>query len=404
MTGRSFWIDECTTAEFAKIPALADCWHAMRHYPEVQLPLYMLYMRGWVQLFGAGEWVLRAAGLPWFIAGAVIFSVGVGRRLGTVLLPALLVSWSAFASYYLNEARVYSLQLGVALALVGSGVLVLSSILGGTASRPWWRCFLASLFLLCGTSPLGAVWGFFFFAAFLLLLPRRHWADLWRRTPISTGICAAGLAALAAYYAWTLTLPARPTGGITNAQTVAFVFYELLGLSGWGPGRLELRTAGASALKPFLVFVIPFALLLGVISWNGFKELSSRFTPRRLLAVVLMVAAPLLIIGALGIVTHFRVLGRHATPLLPMLLLVLAFGILRLAQRSPRLGRALAGLFLICCLGSTLMIRFAPRHEKDDYRTAATGRSPRRNQDSACGGMPNRSPPPTTKSPATRAS
>ena len=197
-TGRSFWIDECTTAEFAKIPALADCWHAMRHYPEVQLPLYMLYMRGWVQLFGAGEWVLRVAGLPWFIAGAVIFSVGVGRRLGTVLLPALLVSWSAFASYYLNEARVYSLQLGVALALVGSGAMVLSSLSTGTMRRHWWRCFLASLFLLCGTSPLGAVWGFFFFATILLLLPRRHWADLWRLTPISTGICAAGLAALAA--------------------------------------------------------------------------------------------------------------------------------------------------------------------------------------------------------------
>jgi hypothetical protein len=369
VTGRSFWIDECTTAEFAKIPPLADCWHAMERYPEVQLPLYMLYVRGWVQFFGSGEWVLRMAGLPWFVAGAVIFVAGLRRLLGTVLVPTLLISSSAFAWYYLNEARVYSLQLGLALALAGSGAVIVQSVLAGSPGRGWWRCFLASLFLLCGTSPLGAVWGVFLFAAVLFLIPRRRWRELWRLAPVAGGICVAGLAALAAYYAWTLTLPARPTAGTTNAQTVLFVFYELLGLSGWGPGRNVLRSAGVGALKPFLICLASFGMLAGVVGWNGFKELSSRFTRRRVLQVMALVCTPLLLIGALGVATHFRVLGRHATPLLPLLLMGLAFGLVRLMRL--RLGRWVAGLFLLGCLGSSLLIRFAPRHEKDDYRGTA---------------------------------
>jgi MFS family permease len=284
-------------------------------------------------------------------------------------VPALLISASAFAWYYLNEARVYSLQLGLALALAGSSTVMVSSALAGAPGRNWWRCFLTSLFLLCGTSPLGAVWGVFFFAAVLFLIPRRRWRELWRLAPVAGGVCVAGLAGLAAYYAWTLTLPARPTAGTTNAQTVLFVFYELLGLSGWGPGRNDLRSAGVGALKPFVVFLAPFAMLAGVVGWNGFRELCSRFTLRRVLWVMALAGAPLLLICALGVATHFRVLGRHAMPLLPLLLLGLAFGIVRLMRLKH--GRWMAGLFLVGCLGSSLLIRFAPRHEKDDYRSAA---------------------------------
>jgi len=51
---RSLWIDECTTAEFAKAP-IAECWRAMRRVSEVQQPLYMLYMWTHTHLFGSGE-------------------------------------------------------------------------------------------------------------------------------------------------------------------------------------------------------------------------------------------------------------------------------------------------------------------------------------------------------------
>src|ERR1051325_1280653 len=73
ITNRSLWIDESVTAQFAKEPTLADCWKAMRHFPEIQLPLYMVFMWAYVHVFGFGEWTLRVAGLSWFIFGATIF-------------------------------------------------------------------------------------------------------------------------------------------------------------------------------------------------------------------------------------------------------------------------------------------------------------------------------------------
>jgi hypothetical protein len=78
---RSLWIDESTTAEFVKKP-IAECWRAMRLVPEVQQPLYMLYMWTHTHLFGSGEWVLRIAGLPWFVVGACLFVWALGRTLG----------------------------------------------------------------------------------------------------------------------------------------------------------------------------------------------------------------------------------------------------------------------------------------------------------------------------------
>jgi hypothetical protein len=96
---RSFWIDESTTAEFAKKPTIAECWRSMLPVPEVQQPLYMLYMWNYTHLFGSGEWALRVAGLPWFVVGACLFVRALGRVLDSTLVPALVIATNAFVWY-----------------------------------------------------------------------------------------------------------------------------------------------------------------------------------------------------------------------------------------------------------------------------------------------------------------
>jgi len=374
VTNHSFWIDECITANFASAPTLASFWGRLKrlHFPEIQVPLYMLYVWGWEKLFGTGEWVLRVAGLPWFVGGATIFSVCLGRVVGSALLPALIVAWSAFAWYYLNEARLYSTQLGIALAFIGSATEVIRTGIKAAPSRKWSRLFLLSLFLLCASSVLGALWGFFFFAAFLLLTPRSLWSALWRIVPWSGAVCGLGLALLAGYYAWTMTMQIKATAvGTTTPQTIVFLFYELLGAAGLGPGRNDLRDAGASALRQFALPLMVFTPMLALVLWRGFEELCSRYTLRSVALVSIAIATPFCLLCIIGVLTHFRLLGRHVTPLLALFFVVMIFGIIRLTNSRGYLGKLIAASFLILNLYSCLSVRFAVRHEKDDYKGAA---------------------------------
>ena len=66
-----------------------------------------------------------------------------------------------------------------------------------------------------------------------------------------------------------------------------------------------------------------------------------------------------------------RLLGRHFTPLLPFLLILLAIGFERILFSKRRWLSAVAIIAIVVLLVSALEIRFAPRHQRDDYRSAA---------------------------------
>ena len=77
----------------------------------------------------------------------------------------------------------------------------------------------------------------------------------------------------------------------------------------------------------------------------------------------------LALIWGAGLALHFRVLGRHLAPLLPLLLLPLAATLATARLRDKRSAApvlAFLALGLLSCLG----LRFAPRHATDDYRGA----------------------------------
>ena len=117
---------------------------------------------------------------------------------------------------------------------------------------------------------LATFFSFFFLLAYIAVVPAADRRTLFKLAPGTLAACIAGLFVWAGYYAWTMTFAGAPSAvGTTTPQTIVFIFYELLGFAGWGPGRNDLRANGVSALKPFLLPLITFGVLLGVTIWLG---------------------------------------------------------------------------------------------------------------------------------------
>jgi hypothetical protein len=100
-------------------------------------------------------------------------------------------------------------------------------------------------------------------------------------------------------------------------------------------------------------------------------ELWKKISRREIVFFAIAGAAPFCAVLAAGHAAHMRLLGRHLTPFLPFVLAFLGIGLKRLFWSPASWARvaALAAIFFL--LLSALEIRFAPRHCRDDYRTAA---------------------------------
>ena len=330
ISSRSFWIDEACVGVQALQVTLGDWWQIMSQdrTSTLQMPLSMFYLWGWGRLVGTGEWTLRLANVPWFVAGATAFILAFppgDRRRGIAACVTLLCP---FAWYYLDEARPYAMQLGASLLLVASlARLDRNSVLAEADDTAHVTLFLFGIVVLSGSSLIGMVWA----GAALLATPallswtrvmslvKRH-AFLW--------LAAGGMLLLiGGYYLWTLTVGARASAvATTTLGSTLFVGYgvigELLGCGGLGPGRLALRSAGPAALRPYLVwlalYVVPTAILIGA----ALRQLLE-CRNRRHLAVAFCCGLPVVFLLTVGWVAHFQVLGRHFTPFASVLLLLL---------------------------------------------------------------------------------
>ena len=407
ISGRSLWIDEACTATKVVPTTLAGWWQALSgdRSADAQMPLYMLYVWAWARVFGSGELSLHAANVPWFVAGALalILTFPPGdRRRNTAICVVLLCP---FAWYYLDEARPYTMQLGASFLIVaslarlacflppsstaseaetapgregqggarGSKGLPVSGGLGDSSESQaiTVALFLLGLVVLSGSSLTGMVWAGAALASMPVLLSFRRVfvlvKDYWYLWLATGGV----LTLFAGYYLWTLTLGARASASATTSVgSVIFIGYELLGFTGLGPGRLEMRVAGPAALRPHLPWLALYgaavAALIGAALLHMVKTRS-----RLSLMVLLCCTLPAAFVLGVGCVAHFRVLGRHFTPLLPAVLLLFISGLAVLGQRRSLWARGLAVLFCVLSMASCLSVRFLPRHEKDNYRAAA---------------------------------
>lgn len=400
----------------------------------LQMPLYMLYTWAWTKIFGSGEWSFHLANLPLFAAGAGAFILSfpsAGRRR---LLAGCLALLCPFAWYYLDEARPYAMQLGASLLIVAS-LRRIAHVFDSGSKRYGGHLalFLAGVVVLGGSSLFGMIWAAAALGALLILLPLSGLTGLLKRQFWLWLAAAVPLIGLAVYYAWTLKMGARGSGAATTTLgSVLFVGYELLGFAGLGPGRLDMRSAGLASLHGYLapaaLYAVAMATLIGAAILRVLTEVSPPSTTpnapesspsphqkmrtaeaplshpqntrtaeasptplqkgrgvppspsrspathsshRRHLAIVLCCCLPPVFILGAGWVVHFRVLGRHLAPFVPCLLLLLTLGASALWLQGSRWARAQVVVFCLLSLFSCLSVRFAARHEKDNYRAAA---------------------------------
>jgi hypothetical protein len=233
--------------------------------------------------------------------------------------------------------------------------------------------FWFGVIALSGSSMLGMIWAGAACLSVIFILPRQRLGELAWVHRICGMISCLILLALGGYYLWTLKLGARASDvGQTDARNLGFIAYELLGFSGLGPGRLEIRDAGLRAFLPFAIPLTVYAVIVLDLLICGGRRIAHNQPRKLLIALCVVWALPVLMILGAGRVEHFRVLGRHFTPMLPVVILILWTGLSERWTRSRWPFRLIATMFVIFAVASCLSIRLATRHKKDDYRDAAS--------------------------------
>jgi hypothetical protein len=370
----SVWTDEAQTYHYAKQPNF-QAWRTelvSAKESETLMPVGMFVPWVAAKVLATSEWRMRAINILWAIL-ALIPLILISRQLSLPWLPVLFLV-QPFLWFYANEARPYTLQIAEGSWLLLSLLRCLE--LGERGSR-WVWCFVLSGVLLCATSLLGVIP---FFAAFVVGIAVfvKRGIRASRATWIPLILAVPPLLLLGRYY---LSALHRGAGASkvwpVTVSNVAFAFYELLGFTGLGPGRVALRGAAAgdhggglmANLAPYLPAMIGLFLLYCVASVGYFHYLRNHKHALYLLVPSGVVFISVLGLAILAAAAHFPFWGRHLAPVFPAIVLIAAVSLSSIGLRRL----AISGLAATVCLlliASSLQLRYADRHRKDDYRGA----------------------------------
>ncbi len=308
------WLDEALSVNIAQLP-VGDLLEALRH--DGHPPLYYLLLHYWMELVGDGDVAVRALSGIFAVASLPLVWVA-GRRLAGTAGARWALVVAALSPYwvrYATETRMYSLVMLLTLA----GYLLLVDAL----DRPTWRR-LAGLTLVSGLLLLTHYWAFYLIAGVGMLLVVRAWRVPGERSAslrVLVAVAAGGVLFLpwlggflyqAANTGTPWGSPFRPTAIV---QTV---------LADMGGGTLT------EALLYGSIVVLLVAVALFAARSSGHEmtlDLRTVPTVRRELAVVVLVLA---IGGAVGLATNATFQSRYAAVVVPLLLLAVAVGIVRL--------------------------------------------------------------------------
>jgi len=368
VSSQSLWIDEVETVVIVQPPTPHGAWQALYHDHTscLQMPVYFAYLWGWVHLFGDSEVAVRASNLPWFFIGFLSIAHFLRRRPSLRNTALLIFCVHPFVVYYLNEARSYSMDL--------SGALLVTGALFAAMDQPdellpasWWWYYGAGLFILCGATVVGVPWAA---AVTLLLAMLPNVRRSFSRAVVPAMVFVPLMILMGIYFAWTFQEKARNAYLLMTVPSMFSVFYELFGFLGLGPGRNELRVHSISSTPPFLVPLALFAILL---AYGLVVAARRRFglTWGQLIPILLITGSLTGLTFALGFLRHTRMVARHFTPLFPFVLMAQAGVVLLLWKSGRPLGRIVAVLIVAALACSSIELRFAARHAKDDYRSAA---------------------------------
>ena len=319
---QSMWWDELKTIERTTytLAALLDDFISTRD----QLPAYYLLMRGWI-LLGNNAFVVRLFSVLWGVLGVTaVFQLG--RQMGSTkvgLTAAFLLAISPFHIYYSQEARMYT-QLVTLLILAHVGLV---AVLQGGGKWYWLLYFLAMA---------TAVYTHYF--TFLILFAHTIFFILHLRPLKPISYYWFGLMALLAalFLPWGYLIVSR--SGYSAAVPV------WINTVRWVEPILTLWTftIGATLSRSSLAGIIGFAIfMLGLLG-------SSRIVKQQTIIakpLLMWLLVPLLLIYliSLGNGSFSLYLDRYLIIILPIYLLLVAWGWVQLTKNHPRwlLGLAL---------------------------------------------------------------
>lgn len=380
---QSYWIDEATSLIVAMAPNPAGAWKYAQAVggSTIQMPLYHVYLYGWHKMFGGGEWAMRASNLPWFILAQAAFLLLLRDKPRLALLTTLLAAVSPTVWMYLDETRPYLMQYAAACWFVAAIVRLSADQSGAAANFSPPAITLttslgAAAVILFGSSLLGVVWLAGFVGAlcwlYLACSPRPSAVPGRRNFPV-LALCAAALAILAAYYIWTWSAAGRGYHRAgASLVSLPYIAYEFFGFSGYGPGKLQLRTDLAGSLVRSMPALLPLLLVVAALAVFLVSQRRSLSIRRRVvIAWVLALVLPSCLILCMQFLASYRPLPRHFIPALPAVIVGLAATIDLALTQKHIVWRLVAVLLPALWLGSSLNLRLREIHAKDDYRTAS---------------------------------
>ncbi|MDP3824274.1 MAG: hypothetical protein Q8R33_22610 [Burkholderiales bacterium] len=384
ISNESLWIDEFWTAHFGAMESFKTFYDLLVVPSGSQTPLHFLHFYLWGLFSPAGEFFFRLANLPLFVAGqlAIFWALrDYPRQFAWLFLT--LSALHPMVWQYANEARPYIMMYAGAQMILAYLLHLHAASAKGRSAEPFFLAlFVVGGILLFGASMLGAFW-VFAASVFVLVhhLRRSIWRELFRGVnPLLVGFMLLATGVLTAYYLNSLLKGAGASRlASSTPSTVLFAIYEVLGLAGIGPSRLELRTVGVTAVAPYATGLAAAGAVLVMVLFIGLKEARARLGTRELFWLTALGLFPIVVVVFSGFAMHWRVLGRHLIAALPLLNLLWALGLATLLQTNGRPGRhwhwhwrwLLAASALLFLLWSSCALRFAEHHRKDDYRAAA---------------------------------
>lgn len=372
---RSLWIDEGVMAWFAGHGSFYSLWRdiAGAHGSDAQLPLAIIWFWAITKMVGTGEIAMRATNLLWLGVGCFCLAKA-GRRLGVSWLPLFFVV-QPFVWFYADEIRPYAMQLEEGCLLV---LGLTNYLVDGELTARNLVLLLVAGWILCATSMLGLIsFGSAMLVLVVLQIGRRQipGSRIWLILSVGTVI----FLPLGLYYAWTLRQGSGGakvwTLGIANP---ALILYDFFGFNGFGPGREELRVlAKAGGIAGAIQGLTRYILPIGVLSASYLLCLVSiarslRDRSRRQMLIP-FVAVPFIALVALffaAVVVKFPFWSRHLAAAFPFVVTTLGVLLHDTYRRSRKWGQFLFCLIFTLLLISSFELRFARRHDKDDYRSA----------------------------------
>jgi len=385
ITHQSLWMDEGYTVWFAAHKTFGSFLSALMGAPgatgDPQMLFYLLYMWGWVKVFGESEFALRAANIPFALLflGAMAWAAERFLKLSNLWV---LFCLSPFFWFYLNDARPYVALMTFATAAIVALLAYLEYPTEYARTAPW--CSLIALLFMWGTHILGAL----LFPSILVMVLaaavtdenlRSRFVRDWSRPLLC---CLPVFLALGAFFVWASAHGVSKERGESGFSNLAFALYEFTGFSGLGPPRLELRqTPHPYIFAPYwqlLAFGAVPMLFLGYLTFR--KRPSSTV---RYLGIGLIVGVATAI--GLAKIEHFQILGRHMAVFFPLLWMMLMLWAKPLfsspSERNLTIATVLA-VGVVWAVSDARLISLS-KYERDSFRNAVSIAETKARQDDA---------------------